>query len=424
MENSKLIDKIRYLYGASTGCSENPCYDSARRKTLPVQSSPLREYVNDVNRFLFSGGISITAEGLPSNHSAHEYLKKHNEYLSKFLFNIWETLATTGDLLIVLNKTLEDRVGFEFFEYDEFKPVYQHGELISASIRTTVMVDGKEFVYRRVIDGETYKEYPLVLTSRERYHDWEKSYDEVPHGFEEIPAIHIKVNPSFNSNRGYPEFNISSVNQAASIVRIEYGLDENIEFFGNPLIDSPDPDATIEALNNKIQVLQKQPNEDGGGHTLLQPNPLSSEEIEYLKYKKEAFNKSLGISNPFETDSKDSSASGRALIIRNDAIISRAQTKWQEIVDDGLAILFEKLLRISGKLNHIFLGSFDQKVKISRNLSYFTPTQEEQLKELDIAERLVDLGVKPDVSLQLTFFKSKTLEEINQLLRPNREDVL
>lgn len=417
------ISLASYLYGETSISKINEMWDSRRRIYLPVQSSPLKEYVNDVNRFLFSGGINVSLPNLPDEHYSHQLIKTvSDKYIQSNLFSIWELLALTGELLIVVRQQKEN-FSLEFFDKREYRVTTSKGNITEVKVKTIVELEGKRYIYRFEINSFNYKEYPLVLEEKETHYDWESSATYVNHNYGVVPVQIIGLNKKLTNNRGQSEFNQSSLMLAKSIASIEYGLDENLYFFGNPLIDSPDPKRTIKDLNNKVQVLQKLPNEEGGSHELLQPVTLSSSELEYLKFKKESFKRAMGVTNTQETRFND--ASGIALMIMNDGLISKAQSKWTEIVTYGIEPLFQLILSLAEKTQVIGLGSKkDAKiVEIHRSQPYFIQTNQEKLQSLEIAQRLIEMGVDRARALQETYYTNKTLQDIEEMLRPNLEDL-
>lgn len=422
--DSKQIALAQYLYGGGESTRLSHMWDARRGVYLPVMSSPLSEYVNDVNRFLFSGGVSINLEGLPKEHYSHELVETvSNKYIQPNLFPIWETLALTGEILVVIREK-EGKFNFEFFDAREYSLVIVDKKITSVNVKTIVKLEGKRYIYKFEISAFNFVEYPLVLEEKETSFDWASSATYENHGFNMLPAKVIGINKTLTNSRGNPEFNWASLKLAKSIVTMEYGLDENIYFFGNPLIDSPDPDKTTQDLNDKKQVLQKMPPDEGGGHQLLQPVPLTEAELNYLKIKKESFKRFMGITNTQETKFAD--PSGVALRIMNDGLISRAQEKWTEIVSYGLEDLLDLVLYLAESKGIISLGSLSNKpiVRMFRAEPYFIKTEAEKLQSLDVAERLIELGITREQALQETYYTNRTLEEIRLMLRPNLEDVL
>lgn len=417
------IKLISYLYGETEKTNSIEMWDSRRKRYLPVQSSVFKEYVYDVNRFLFSGGISIQLNELPDEHPGHVFVEKiANKYIHPNLFSFWETLATKGECIAVIRGDRD--LTLEFFDRREYEVSLTNGKVTEARIKTLVEIDGKIYVYKFNVDSTFYTEYPLVLEEKESNYDWEKNKTQTPHNYNRCPVQLIGINKTLTSKRGCPEFNWTSINIAASIAKIEYGLDENVYFFGHPLIDSPDPDRTVEDLDNKRQVLQKLPPDEGGEHKLLQPQSLTNEELEWVKIKKESFKRAMGITNTQETRMND--PSGSALRIMADGLISKAQAKWEEIVTYGLEDLIDLCLHIGHDLGLYGLGPLFNKsiCHIVRSEPYFAKTDQEKIQSLEVVSRLVELGLDRARALQDQFYQDKTLEEIEELLRHNLEDVL
>jgi len=420
-----LTTTIEALYGLRESKEASCLYDPSRGQYLPVQSSPLREYVQDVNRFLFAGGVSLANHTLPDSHPSNALIDQLVKVgINPYLDNLWELCAITGEILALVRFNYKNLPSLEYFDRREFTPTYDKaGKLTEVSIYTSITIDGIRYIYKVKADKSHYYEYPLVKEQYAKNYQWDSNVTLVEHNYGEVPAQVIKLNPSINSKRGKPEFNTASVNLAASIVFMEYGLDENVEFLGNPLIDSPDPRETIKALNQKKQVLQKLPSDEGGGHEILQPAPLTQHELEYLKYKKEAFKRLHGITNTQETRLND--ASGIALRIMNDGLISKAQSKWSQIVEAGLNPLLDLVCRLGQAQGLYNLGSFFPKCGfyLVRKEPYFAQTEGEKIQSLEVTNRLIEMGVDRAEALKETFYTHLTLEEINAKLRVNLEDI-
>jgi hypothetical protein len=417
--DKKRIDRVEALYGLKKHRDLSDLWDGRRKVTLPVQSSPMSEYVNDVNRFLFAGGITLESN-LGSDHRAHGLADAFvNQKINPVLGALWETLAIAGDVVAILRFS-GTYCSLEWFDPREFKPTFKSGEMVEVAVKTKVSIDDVTYIYRFEVDAEKFCEYPLVKETEATYYDWEKNKNLISHGLGVIPAELIKINPSLKKSRGASEFSEAALNLSAAITSMEYGLDENVYFFGNPFFDSPDPRATLKDLNEKRQVLQKLPNEEGGGHSLLQPEPIDATTLDYLKYKKETFKRLMGITNTQEVRLND--ASGAALRIMNDGLISRAQSKWEEIVSDGLVRLIKKYVTCAYQTGLTPLPNQEIAWEYHRSQPWFIQTDAEKLQSLDVAERLFDMGVDRAIALQMTLLPHLSLGKIEELFRTQIED--
>ena len=266
MDKNSFIDVTRYLYGQSDTCASNFVRDNVRNIRLPVASTPMKEYVQDVNRFLFSGGIYATFKNLPDDHyGAKQIQKLIKRYFTNQLFSLWETISTTGEVLITY-EIFNGEVSLEFFDVREFEPKFdKEGSLKEVKVKTRVRMDGELYIYKFDLRPGIRVEYPLVKERESHNYDWQANANPRVLKTKEVQACLVKTNHGVTSNRGTSDFSYSSLNLSLSITRLEYGLDENEYFFGNPLIDSPDPSETIYRLNKKVQVLTKMPADEGGG---------------------------------------------------------------------------------------------------------------------------------------------------------------
>jgi hypothetical protein len=61
--------------------------------------------------------------------------------------------------------------------------------------------------------------------------------------------------------------------------------------------------------------------------------------------------------------------------------------------------------------------------KISRKQPYFSVTEQEKLQSLEVANRLIEMGVDRVHALKETYYTHLTMQEIESMLRVNLEDI-
>ena len=200
---------------------------------------------------------------------------------------------------------------------------------------------------------------------------------------------------------------------------------ENIHLFGNPMLVSPDPEDTLKRLKARVQVLQKEPNEDGGTVDVLQYNAIEPEHLDLIALLETSFNKLMGIKSGTEVKSAD--VSSLTLRIMNSATISKAESKWQTYVEDGLEPMFETILKMAAIDGILLIVNINDEesycIEITRKMPYFVESPSEVSQQLAVAQQLVDLGVDRVEALKSTIWPGLTYGQIEEKLRPNLEDI-
>jgi hypothetical protein len=201
---------------------------------------------------------------------------------------------------------------------------------------------------------------------------------------------------------------------------------ENIHLFGSPLLASPDADDTLARIRKRVQVLQKESGETGGQIDVLNFDAIQGTHLEAIELLKSNFNSFMGIK--ISDSGTRADVSSLTLRILNAATISKAESRWQNYVEDGLKPLFETALRmaaVDGMLAIVNLGKPETyAVTVTRKRPYFVESPLEQMQLLDVAQRLVDLGVDRVYALRETYWPNLTEDQIREKLRINLEDVI
>jgi hypothetical protein len=418
---SKLTELAWYLAGETDKNNHSIAWDFSRKQAVPYVASPVAGYLQEVNRFLFDGGLNIDVEAAESDDPRQlfvNHLVKYNN-LQSSLESVWQTGAITGELLIVLRLS-QGSYSFEWFDKTEFD---YNEEAIK--VKTVRSIDGVDYVYKLDITSLAYIEYPLVETRYASTFNWEANAEPVPHTYGFIPASVIKNQIKLSSRRGVGEFNFGACKLAAAVLMATFDAFENLRLFGNPFFISPDPDDTLKRLRARVQVLQKEANEDGGTIDILNPSAISAEHLQFIGALQDNFNHHMGVK--LGTEIKSADVSSLTLRILNSATISRAEAKWQNYVEDGLKVAIERCLQMSaidGILLNVNLKDYaTYQLSFNRKKPYFVESPLEISQQLTVAQQLVDLGVDRVEALKQTVWPGLSYGQIEEKLRVNLEDI-
>ncbi len=422
----KLIELAKYLIGLTAKSNHGIVWDYNRKSCFPVVVSPMAEYLHEINRFMFDGGLNVDVDQADEKDPRQKFLETivDKNKLQSSLESIWETGAITGELLVVLRLTSQGYYSFEWFDSTEFEAYYEESDLSIVEIKARRNIDDKVYIYRMEFTPEAYIEYPLVEERYERTFNWEAAANPVLHNYKMVPGQVIRNKVSINKSCGIPEFNFAACRMAAATMMTTFDSVENIHFFGSPLLASPDPDDTLTRLKKKIQVLSKESGEQGGQVDVLNFDAIQDTHLEIIDKLKANFNSFMGIKVGDSGIKAD--VSSLTLRILNAATISKAESRWQNYVEDGLTPVFEKCLQmaaVDGMLAMVNLAKPETyKVVITRKKPYFVESPVEKTQLLDVAQRLVDLGVDRVVALKETIWPNLTEDQIREKLRINLED--
>lgn len=400
----KIID---YLLGVN--CSELISCKETKRLAMdktPIQVNPFKYYLGQINRFLFSGGLSINTDNEQQLEFLNNFWKLSN--FPALLENYLERTSVTGEILM-LPRYENGEYKINFYECLEFG--IKDDKLI---ILTTKKVGNDTFYYRFDVDSENYYHYPLFNVKTHTKPDWKVEKVE-PHGYNENPWVIVKNKYCLKAARGKSDFDDAAISMCCQLL-LQYGAaSENFYFFGQPWFASPDPKDTLRRIKSRINVFQKLGPEDGGSVELLSRSGMPKEQSVYIKELANNLYRHLGISVQSDINGK-TDLSYVALKLLNEDTISTAETKWISLVENGLEPLLELISRL-GKLDKVWVGE-PEKVELKRKKPYFNLSAKEQLDLLTISERLVEAGVDTIKAYKFGIFGHLDEAEIEELM-PN-----
>jgi hypothetical protein len=416
MNNKEIIEITRYLIGDSKQIINDRLWNKSARKTYPAISPLLSTYLKEVNRFLFSGGITFDIQNGLEDDPRQTYINSLIKYwkLAPKLESIWVSGATYGDLGVVI-KPQGNLFKLEWFPSTQVS--IKEDKIIVLSPRE---IKGKQYVYRLDITDQEYIEYPLVPASMQNNFDWASAASGTPHGYGEKPFVLLKNKEDVFSDRGIPEFDCSALDLAISHLMVLYDGIENVHYFGHPWFASPDPDDTLARLQKRIQVLQKDPAEDGGSPEILEANSITDEHLSLMDRLESYFRSYTGLSSAYHE--LPAQISNVALKTLNSATIDLAETRWLNYVDEGLIPVLTKCLKFSGLPLVRVDNPETYMISAHRNKPYFAESVADRVQQLTIAEALVNIGMDRAHALRETFYPNLTTEQIREKLNPNLGD--
>lgn len=408
LKETTLLD---YLYGedVKTLPPDDRLVEFGER--IPKLSSPIANYLQEIWSFIVSQKPKFTITNpLPAKEDWLNGFRK-NCQLEESLFDIWERLSITGEVLLVLfpHDSLYYKV--RQFEYSEFEPIHDDLDRITGYYIQSVSGD---LIYRLELDSEKYRVFEKVPDS----HSGPIPYTDYYHEFGEIPAIRITNNQSL-AGEGYSDFDQTCIDLAIELVRQTAIPATNFNFFGRPWIVSPDPDATRKAIARKDVVLQAESAEDGGNPQAISFNPVPSNHDSYLDRLKREFCDQMGITY-LRDISGVSNSSSLALKTLFSSSIRTAEEK-SRILFESVCRLYELALRmaaIEGVLIDVFINRPDSyQVEYAITGEPFPLSPAERLQNIQIVRSLTELGI--DLPIALQEFYTKSVAEIESMLSPN-----
>lgn len=404
---------LDYLYGSDVKVlpPDDRLVEFGER--IPKLSSPIANYVQEIWSFISAQKPQFAlANPLPAK---EEWLQDFSSRcgLEESLYDTWERLSITGEVLLVLFP--QDKLFYKVrqFEYSEFFPI--KNELEEVTGYYVQSVSGDE-IYRLEVDAEKYRVFEKV----NEYHTGAIAYTDYLHNYGEIPAIHLANNRNL-SGEGYSDFDETCVDLAIELIRQTAIPATNFNYFGRPWIITPDPETTRKAIARKDVVLQSESAEDGGKPEALAFNPVPTNHDTYLDRLKREFSDQMGIT--FVKDiSGVSNSSSLALKTLFSSSIRTAEEKSRTLFD-GVCKVYELALRLAardGILIDVFVDQPESyKVEVSLTGEPFPLSPAERLQNLQIVRSLAELGV--DLPIAFQEFYTKSVADIEAILTPNRD---
>lgn len=397
---------ILYLLGYETeGLGRLVTPDDER---LALLATPFRRHLNEVNRFLFNGGVVVdTREQGPKQTWIKEQVKKIK--LATLLDNLWEECAIHGKIAIGLHpngKGLYDTPTTPYFDVKES----DSGELESALLYA--------FKEDKVHVTEYTKSQYIVYAPIPVEEHWQgkrgkrKAYD---HNYGFVPVQIVR-----NTRQGSPEFDQAAIDMAVEIAVLSSSAAENFYYFGHQLIASPNKQEMLTAIANRTRVVTQESEKDGGPPTVLDMAPTPDTFLKFLENLNANLAEHLG--SPIVKLNLRSDLSSLTLKLTHGATIATATKKWQAFITEGLEPLFGKMLLMQayeGRLGGVYIDEPDTyQVDIMRAQSLFQKSALESTQQLEVVDRLISLGIRPTYALAEEYYTHLTEEQVAGLFEP------
>ena len=396
----------------------------------PRLTNPLKAYIEKVNRFLFSGGITVDIKDASQDDPRQFWLEQQAKQMNlDQLANLaWERGSVTGEIAIVFTQATKPDgsasmyFNVDLFDYPEFTPKRdENGTLTEINVLAHRDVDGEDYIFKAKYTAESYTVWPLILADKASSADWQNSGVVTPHPYRVLPGVVIRNKLSDLRSRGLSDFDKAAVEMATELVLQEIFSAENHWFFAHPFISSDDPESVLEAIRSRSQVLQAGSVEDAGHPVILQPTAMPESHDRLLERVQRNLWEHLGIST--QTDQAPPDTSSLTLRMLNAATISTAEKRWSSYVTHGLRPLLENML-LAAAANGVLAGVWPSnpetyELTISRAAPYFSVAPIEKQSQLAVAETLVSLGVKREVALAREYFTELTIEQVAEMIDEN-----
>jgi hypothetical protein len=374
---------------------------SQEDERLPLLATPFRRHLNEVNRFLFDGGVNVdTRTSGPKQDWVNEQVLRLN--LSKTLENLWEQVAIYGKAYIGLHP--DGNGHYKWVLYTSYNVKEDKVECYAT--------DEKGLVWRT-----DYEPFSYGIYSPQKGNDFalgKKAHrKEYPHNYPFAPGFEIK------NSRG-PEFDLAAIEMATEIAVQTSAAAENFYYFGNQIIATPNRNEALEAIANRTRVLTREPESEGGVPTVLDVKATPETFIKLLENLNASLADHLG--SPIVHLNLRSDLSSLTLKLTYSGTIGTAQKKWQALITEGVEPIFGKMLLMAAYDEQ--LGSVSAsdpetyKVSIMRSQPYFKESAMDRAQQLEVVDKLISLGVRPTYALASEYYTSLTEAQVDDLLGP------
>lgn len=424
----KHLQLVEYLIGFDVNPTDRLILDSGN--SAPRLVSPLKSYLEKVNRFLFGGGLVLDLLGAKSDDARQIWLTNQVKQMGlNNLANLaWRRGATTGEVAIVFTQATSENgeasmyFNIDLFDYPEFTPERDHnGQLLAINVLASRFINGEEMVFKARYAKDGYTFWEPIPVDKASNKNWLSSGKFTPHNYRRVPGVIIRNKLEDPKSRGLSDFDKPACDMAIELILQEINSCENHWFFGHPFISSDDPDNVLEAIRMRSQVLQAGSKEDGGHPVILNPPTMPESHEMLINRLQRNLAEHLGVSSVI--DQTPNEMSSLTLRLLNASTISLAETKWANYVVEGLEPLFGAMLIAAGAegvLSGVWANDpSTYEVKISRAQPYFPVAPSEKQALLSVAEQLVSLGVKREVALAREYFTDLTIEQVGEMLDAN-----
>lgn len=373
-------------------------------------ASPLKSHLLAVDRFLFSGGINVDVFEAKPEDPRQQLLDRvtRGNYVNSYLYQMWERGAATGGLLLCFSLEESDRLyRVDWYDANEF-------EATEDGYKIEYLAPDDYYQRWKLLPGLTVKYEPVKDTSR----PWEP-VEEFPNPYPFLPCVEVYNERPTGGYSGLPEFDGIALELGLEILIQTLDAASSYHYFGHPLIVSPDPEETLDALARRVQVLQGSLDPDRQRIEVLKMDAVPSDHSNYLEALKRNLHQHLGSS--YVPPNSTPETSSLALKVINEASISTAERKWENYVNQGLEVFLGRIL-LAASFDGLYSAAFPSEpqsfqVEISRKKPFFSLSPQDKLSQLAVTQQLIGLGIDPLHAFQ-EFYGNLSIEEIQELMTP------
>lgn len=402
-DEEELINYRLYLLGYNVeGLGRLQTNDGYR---LPLLATPFRRHLNEVNRFLFDGGVVVdTRESGPKQDWVTELAKRLK--LSSTLTDLWEKIAVYGSVLLAIHPD-----GANFYKWATYTTFEQEKDSNGTIQKVCAFSTDSEGLIWQV--DYTAKEY-LVFPPR-KPNDKPGRPKRTPHPYKFVPVYEIKNNTAATS-----EFDLAAIDMATEIAVQFSSAAENFYYFGAQIIATPNKREALDMISTRSRVLTKESAEEGGAPSVLDLKPTP----EYFIKLIENLNANLAdhLGSPVVHLNLRSDLSSLTLKLTHQGTIGTAQKKWESIVTEGVEPVFGLMLLMSAydglRADVTSTDPSTYKVDIMRNRAYFQESALEKSQQLDVVDKLISLGIRPSYALSEEYYAHLTEAQVEALIEP------
>jgi len=376
---------------------------------VPLLATPFRRHLNEVNRFLFNGGVVVdTHEMGPKQEwvtSLADTLK-----LSSRLDDLWESIAIYGQVMLGIHP---DGNGlYRWVAYTNFT-LNKDANGVVESAEGRVVKDGSIWITR--YNKETYEIYKPLKLGDYAIGTKPTLSESIPHPYRFTPVQELR-----NNTLGTSEFDLGAIDMAVEIALQVSAAGDNLYYFGNQMIASPNREETLQVIQNRSRVLTREAEADGGVPVVLDIKPTPEGYEKYVEDLNNSLAEHLG--SPIVKLNLRSDLSSLTLKLTHQGVISTASKKWQSIITEGIEPAFGLMLLMSayeGARSDVTLtdpASF--KVDIMRKAGFFEESPLERKQKLEVVSALIELGIRPTYVLAEEYYGHLTEAQVEALMEP------
>jgi hypothetical protein len=249
--------------------------------------------------------------------------------------DLLKTVMVEGKIWLAVEQQQDIQGNFTgYYRTEEYIPAQLHkveyaldGSVKSLTANVVIVLDGKDFVKRVRYTQDEYTYWSPVPVSQAHLLDKNPPLISYPHGYMRCPVVEIK-----NNATGTPEFSVAALEMATEVALLMCAGAENMRYFGSQILAAPDVKGTLMAIKNRLRVIQKLPQDEGGSAEAIDIKALPENFEYFLKQLLNNLGEDLG--TPVVELNLNSDVSSMALKLVYAPAIATGNKKWASVIDD------------------------------------------------------------------------------------------